>query len=107
MLIARAKPLVRPIQLSGLVAAVGEARVAVVALGPERRPAKMRGQPLQPMHRRGAEEKRVTVEGVEVHGSILVAASSVEHVLLKAARRSPRSRPLPGCPATRWPRWYG
>src|SRR5215210_9417656 len=43
------------LELAGLIAPVGEAGVAVVALGPERRPAQMRGQPLEAVHGRGAE----------------------------------------------------
>ena len=55
------------LELAGLVAAVGQAAVAVVALGPELRAAEVRGQPLEPVDRRRPEEQRVARERVEVH----------------------------------------
>jgi hypothetical protein len=53
------------LQLAGLVAAVGDARVAVLALGPDRRTPQMLRQPVEPMHRRGAEQQRIPLERVD------------------------------------------
>ena len=50
------------LQLAGLVAAVGEAAVAVLALGPDRGAAEVRAEPLQRMHRARAEQQRVARE---------------------------------------------
>ena len=60
------------LQLAQLVAAVCEAAVAVVALGPERSSAQVRGQPLEPVHRGGAEQQRIAREGVKAHVSPLL-----------------------------------
>ena len=59
------------LELARLVAAVGEAAVAVVALRPHARAAQMRRQALERMHRRRAEQERLAREGVEVHARIL------------------------------------
>ena len=56
------------LELARLVAAVGETAVAVVALGPQVRPAEVSRQALQPMHGRGAEQQRDAIKGVELHG---------------------------------------
>ena len=46
------------LELARLVAAEREAAVDVVALRPQLRAAEVRGQPLEPVHRRGPEEPR-------------------------------------------------
>ena len=46
------------LQLAGLVAAERDAGVAVLPLGPHRGAAEVRGQALQPVHGRGAEQQR-------------------------------------------------
>ena len=56
------------LQLAGLVAAVGQPGVAVLPLGPDLGAAEVGGQPVEPVHRAGAEQQRVAVEAVEVHG---------------------------------------
>jgi hypothetical protein len=57
------------LELARLVAAIREAAVAVVALGPEARAAEVGGQPVERMDRRRAEHQRLTGELVEVHGA--------------------------------------
>ena len=47
------------LELADLVAAEREARVAVLALGPDRRAAEVRRQAVQPLDRRRAEQERV------------------------------------------------
>ena len=59
------------LELARLVASVGQAAVAVVALRPQARAAQMRRQTVQRMHRRGAEKQGLAGEGVEVHAPIL------------------------------------
>jgi hypothetical protein len=54
-------------QLAGLVAAVCDAGVAVLPLRPDLGTAQMAGQPVQPVHRRRAEQQRVTGKAGDAH----------------------------------------
>ena len=63
--------------------------VAVLALRPHRRPAEVRGEPVEPVHRRGAEQQRVAGEVRECHGFSFVAAQCVRRwsgVLVRVSR---------------------
>ena len=55
------------LELARLVAAVGEAAVAVVALGPDRGAAEVARQPVEAVDGRRAEQQRVAGERVEAH----------------------------------------
>jgi hypothetical protein len=55
------------LQLADLVAAVGQAAVDVLALGPHLRAAEVGGHPRQPVDRAGAERQRVTRKVVQLH----------------------------------------
>jgi hypothetical protein len=59
------------LELARLVAAVGEAAVAVVALRPQPGPSEVRGEPVEGMDRRGAEHERMAGERVEAHAHTL------------------------------------
>ena len=56
------------LQLADLVAAVGQAAVDVLALGPDLGAAQVLGQPLQVLDGGGAEGERVALELLEDHG---------------------------------------
>ena len=56
------------LELADLVAAEGEAAVAVLALGPDRRAAEVLRQAVEPLDRRGAEQERDSGEVGEGHG---------------------------------------
>jgi hypothetical protein len=62
------------LQLAGLVAAVGDPGVAVLALGPDRGAAEVPGQPIEPVHRRRAEQQRIPVEVVKCHANSRIVA---------------------------------
>ena len=87
------------LELARLVAAVREAAVAVLALGPQRRTAEVAGQPIQPMHRRRAEQERVARERLQVHGACGKVPSTrrrsfghkCEHTSARGARHRFRS----------------
>ena len=60
------------LQLPRLVAAVREARVAVLALRPDLDlAAEVLAQPLEPMHRRRTEEQRHASDVVQTHAQII------------------------------------
>src|SRR4029453_17930493 len=59
------------LQLAGLVAAVRETGIAVLALGPDLRAAELGGQPGHPVHRRRAEQQLDAVEVLDAHGQVL------------------------------------
>jgi hypothetical protein len=55
------------LQLAGLVAAEGDARVDVLALGPDGGAAEVLGEPVEPVHRRRPEQQRIAGEVSEAH----------------------------------------
>ena len=73
------------LQLAGLVAAVRDTGVAVLALGPEGGAAEVRGQPLQRVHGRGPEEERVALERGKGHGILpgIESVGSARRVVLR------------------------
>src|SRR5690606_957866 len=78
------------LQLAGLVAAEGQAAVAVFALGPDLRAAEVGGEAFQWVHGAGAEGQRVTLEVVDGHAWLLTRATcNILHSTL-----DPLSRPL-------------
>ena len=78
------------LELAHLVAAVGQARVAVLALGPDLdRAAEVLAQPLQPVDRRRAEEERHAREAVQT-----MAAQSRVAYLTFSKGQSESTHPL-------------
>ena len=59
------------LEFARLVASIGQATVAVIALRPQARAPQMSRQTVQRMDRRGAEKQGLAGEGFEVHAPIL------------------------------------
>ena len=105
------------LELADLVAAVGQARADVLALGPHRRPAQVRAQPLQLVHRARPEREGVTREVRKTHEANASGtgcgrgarasrptraprsgSAARTRPAGRAASRSPRRRPAPRSP---------
>ena len=93
------------LELAHLVAAVREARVAVLALRPDvDRAAEVLAQPLEPVDGRRPEEERDAIEALDAHCAILRGAASASRTAGATSRPSSsieRRTPLVRHPADR------